>query len=64
MEETIRISGVDYKVVQSDEANPFERMDSVKSGEAVRYFSNYMYRTASGEAKMCDAECPDNNWGV
>ena len=64
MEETIRISGVGYKVVQSDEVNPFERMDSVKSGEAVRYFSNYMYRTASGEARMCDAECPDNNWGV
>ena len=64
MEETIRISGVDYKVVQSDEANPFERMDSVKSGEAVRYFNNYMYRTVSGEARMCDAECPDNNWGV
>lgn len=64
MEETIRISGVDYKVIQSDIINPFDRMDAVKSGEAVRYFSNYMYRTASGEARMCDAEYPENNWGV
>lgn len=64
MEGTIRINGVDYKVVQSDIINPFERMDAVKSGEAARYFSNYMYRTASGEARMCDAESPENNWGV
>ena len=64
MEGTIRINGVDYKVVQSDIINPFERMDAVKSGEAVRYFSNYMYRTASVEARMCDAEYPENNWGV
>lgn len=64
MEETIRINGVDYKVVQSDIINPFDRMDAVKSGEAARYFSNYMYRTASGEARMCDTEYPENNWGV
>jgi hypothetical protein len=64
MEETIRINGVDYKVVQSDIINPCDRMDAVRSGEAVRYFSNYMYRTSSGEARMCDAEYPENNWGV
>ena len=64
MEGTIRINGVDYKVVQSDIINPFDRMDAVKSGEAARYFSNYMYRTASGEARMRDAESPENNWGV
>jgi hypothetical protein len=64
MEETIRISGADYKVVQSDTINPFDRMGAVKNGEAVRYFGNYMYRTASGESRMCDAEYPENNWGV
>lgn len=64
MKETINVNGVDYKVVQSDIVNPFERMDAVKEGEAVRYYGYYMYRTASGEARMCYADNPDNNFGV
>lgn len=64
MEASIRIDGVDYKVVQSDSCDPFGRMDSIKEGEAVRYFGYYMYKTASGEARMCYADDTDNNFGV
>lgn len=61
---SICIDGVDYKVIESDIINPFDRMAAVKPGEAVRYYDKYMYRTASGEARACYADNPSNNWGV
>ena len=64
MEEKIRIDGVDYKVIQSDESDPFERMSLVKSGQAIRYYDKYIYRTESGEARACYADNPSNNWGI
>lgn len=60
----LKINGETYKIVESDIINPFDRMESVKPGEAVRYYDKYMYRTASGEARACYADDPSNNWGI
>ena len=60
----LQINGETYKIVESDIINPFERMASVKPGEAVRYYDKYMYRTTCGEARVCYADDPSNNWGV
>ena len=64
MEKIIRIDSVDYKVIQSDESDPFERMSLVKPGQAIRYYDKYMYCTESGEARACYADNPSNNWGI
>lgn len=61
LEKTIYIDGIEYKIVQSEIINPFDRMAAVKPGEAVRYYHEYMYRTPAGEARMCDAGCTSNN---
>ena len=64
LEKTICIDGIEYKIVQSEIINPFDRMAAVKPGEAVRYYHEYMYRTPAGEARMCDAGCTSNSCGV
>lgn len=60
----VHINHVDYQVIESEEPDPFERMALVKAGQAIRYYDKYMYRTASGEARVCYADNPSNNWGV
>ena len=64
MKETICIDGFEYKVVESEIIDPFDRMNAVRPGEAVRYYHEYMYRTMDGEARMCQANCTANNYAV
>lgn len=61
---SICIDGVDYKVIESDIIDPFDRMAALKPGEAVRFYDMYMYCTASGKARACHADNPSNNWGA
>jgi hypothetical protein len=60
----IRIDGVDYKIVNSDIIEPFERMVAVKCGEAVRYYDKYLYRTIDGQIRACYANDTSNNFSV
>lgn len=60
----ITIDGIDYKVIKTEEWNPYDICSLLNNGECVSYHPYWFYRTSNGECRACYKEDTSNNWGV